>query len=101
MIIVFNCQSCGAILRMKEQYGGQRGRCPHCQGAITVPAIATDEGMDLMPLDESATAAPPVQGTANSPPPPQAPAAGFSLGRLGGAPGASGSPPAQTPASSF
>ena len=51
MNIVFNCPGCGAILRMKEEYGGRRGRCPHCQGAITVPAIESDAGMDLLPLE--------------------------------------------------
>jgi hypothetical protein len=70
MIIVFNCPHCAAILRMKEQYGGQRGRCPQCQGAITVPAIETDAGMDLMPLDPAASAstAPTVAPAAESAP---------------------------------
>jgi len=69
MIIVFNCPHCAAILRMKEQYGGQRGRCPQCQGAITVPAIETDAGMDLMPLDPAAA----VPGPTDMTPPAAAP----------------------------
>jgi hypothetical protein len=69
MIIVFNCPHCEAILRMKEQYGGQRGRCPQCQGAITVPAIETDAGMDLMPLEPTA----PTPATAEPAPPAAAP----------------------------
>jgi DNA-directed RNA polymerase subunit RPC12/RpoP len=70
MIIVFNCPGCGNTLRMKEQYGGQRGRCPHCQGAIMVPAIETEAGMDLLPLE----------GPAPSPPSPTPTAPSFSLG---------------------
>ena len=76
MIIVFNCPGCGAILRMKEQYGGQRGRCPHCQGAITVPAIETDAGMDLLPLEGGPGGPSAGNGPAT---PPQMPPSAFSL----------------------
>ena len=72
MIIVFDCPGCGHTLRMKEQYGGQRGRCPNCQGAITVPAIETEAGMDLLPLEGATPSAPA--------PPANAPAPSFSLG---------------------
>jgi len=75
MIIVFNCPGCGAILRMKEQYGGQRGRCPHCSGAITVPAVASDDGMDLLPLDgngSSPAPTPPAHAASLSHAPPAA-----------------------------
>src|SRR5664279_1223954 len=71
MIIVFNCPHCAAILRMKDQYGGQRGRCPQCQGEITVPAIETDAGMDLMPLEPVAPA--PAAASAEPAPPAAAP----------------------------
>ena len=57
---------------MKEEYGGQRGRCPNCQGAITVPAIETEAGMDLLPLEGAMPAAPA--------PPSNAPVPSFSLG---------------------
>ena len=75
MNIVFNCPGCGAILRMKEEYGGERGRCPHCQGAITVPAIESDAGMDLLPLEQGSGDGPATPGLN---PPAPAPAS-FSL----------------------
>ncbi len=91
MNIVFNCPGCGAILRMKEEYGGKRGRCPHCQGAITVPAIESDAGMDLLPLEEGSGDGP---ATAHGP----APAAGnFSLNSRFGKP-AGASPEPKAPA---
>jgi len=91
MIIVFNCPHCAAILRMKEQYGGQRGRCPHCQGAITVPAIETEAGMDLIPLDGGAPASSP----AATETPPSASTSLFSIeSRLRSLGGASATDPA-------
>ena len=94
MIIVFNCPTCGATLRMKEQYGGQRGRCPQCQGAITVPAIESEAGMDLLPMEG---------GAPGAPPPSQTPSAPFSLGSRFSQPAQTpSSPPAgQTPTSTF
>jgi phage FluMu protein Com len=88
MNIVFNCPGCGAILRMKEEYGGRRGRCPHCQGAITVPAIETDAGMDLLPLEEGADDKGGSSSAATSPS--QTPASSYSTpSRFSGSQGAS------------
>ena len=36
-MIAFACPACGQKLRLKDDLAGQRGKCPHCKRAITVP----------------------------------------------------------------
>ncbi len=43
MTISFECSDCGANLKVKEQFGGRRIRCPHCEAVIRVPAAAAEE----------------------------------------------------------
>ena len=38
MPISFECSDCGTTLRVKEQYGGRRIKCPHCDAVNRVPA---------------------------------------------------------------
>ncbi|MEX2120783.1 MAG: GYF domain-containing protein [Pirellulales bacterium] len=39
MGIRFNCRHCGRQLNVKSSLAGKRGRCPHCQQAIEIPAV--------------------------------------------------------------
>ncbi len=40
-MIAFRCTGCGNSLKVKDEVAGHKGRCPHCQQPMTVPA-ATD-----------------------------------------------------------
>lgn len=35
----FDCHSCGRKLKIREQYAGQKARCPRCRGVLDVPEI--------------------------------------------------------------
>ena len=37
------CQHCGARLKVPQAHAGKTGRCPHCQGRITVPPLLAPE----------------------------------------------------------
>ncbi len=39
MSIVFACPSCRAELTISDAAAGKTGKCPHCKGPITVPAL--------------------------------------------------------------
>ena len=39
MSIVFACPSCRAELTISDVAAGKKGKCPHCKGPITVPAL--------------------------------------------------------------
>jgi hypothetical protein len=43
MSVRVTCPGCGASLKFKDKYAGQRGVCPECRGALDVPAL---EGAD-------------------------------------------------------
>jgi serine/threonine protein kinase len=47
-MIVFNCAACGKSLKVKDEFAGHKGRCPHCEQPMTVPsgAEATPERAD-------------------------------------------------------
>ncbi len=38
MPIKFECSDCGETLKVKEEYGGRKIKCPHCTAVIRVPA---------------------------------------------------------------
>jgi predicted Zn finger-like uncharacterized protein len=40
MAISVTCPSCSAVLRVADSAAGKTGRCPKCQGTITIPAAA-------------------------------------------------------------
>jgi len=40
-MIAFRCQSCGATLRVKDDRGGRKGKCPACGEPIHVPNVPT------------------------------------------------------------
>jgi WD40 repeat protein len=50
MAIVAAC-SCGKSYQVEEKYAGKRTRCPACGAVLVVPDLS-DEGADLVPLDE-------------------------------------------------
>jgi DNA-directed RNA polymerase subunit RPC12/RpoP len=60
MAIQFQCPSCQATLRLKDQYAGRQGQCPQCQAKITVPQAAPNSGAAAVPRGESAGATNPV-----------------------------------------
>jgi Zn-dependent protease with chaperone function len=49
------CSHCHASFRVKSEFAGRRGKCPHCQGIVQVPAIAQPEvetlGLKVLPED--------------------------------------------------
>lgn len=36
-MITHTCPNCGRILRIRDQYGGQWGKCKYCQGRVLAP----------------------------------------------------------------
>mgnify|MGYP005866373037 CR=1 FL=1 len=38
MSIYFKCPSCGTALEAPQYLAGKAGKCPYCEGAVTVPA---------------------------------------------------------------
>jgi len=41
MSVRVTCPACGADLKIKDKYAGQRGVCPHCRGPLDVPAASS------------------------------------------------------------
>lgn len=41
MAIEFNCQYCSAMIRVPDNAGGGKGKCPRCARRITVPKVST------------------------------------------------------------
>lgn len=37
-MIQFDCPQCGKTLKVKDSLSGKRGKCPHCNSAVEVPA---------------------------------------------------------------
>ncbi len=37
-MINFTCEHCGKSIRVKDEYGGKKGRCPHCKEVVHIPA---------------------------------------------------------------
>lgn len=37
-MIRFECEHCRRPVRVDDAHGGKRGRCPHCQGVVSIPA---------------------------------------------------------------
>lgn len=45
MAITFNCSQCGKMVRIGDEYAGQKGRCPNCLAVIDIPgAVAASPG---------------------------------------------------------
>lgn len=44
MAIEFNCQYCNAIIRVPDNAGGGKGKCPRCARRITVPKVSSRTG---------------------------------------------------------
>jgi DNA-directed RNA polymerase subunit RPC12/RpoP len=42
-VIHLACRHCGAKLKVPEAHAGKTGRCPHCQGRITIPPLPASE----------------------------------------------------------
>jgi predicted Zn finger-like uncharacterized protein len=44
LMLIFNCDECGAQLKLKDDSAGKKVRCPSCQAVVTAPAeSASDE----------------------------------------------------------
>ncbi|MCL2700568.1 MAG: RNHCP domain-containing protein [Phycisphaerae bacterium] len=53
MSIQFRCDHCGKQVVAPDSAGGQRGKCPYCNGSNYIPApVGDDELVPLAPLDE-------------------------------------------------
>jgi serine/threonine protein kinase len=39
-MIAFLCSGCGKSLKVKDEFAGRKGKCPHCQQSMTVPSVA-------------------------------------------------------------
>ena len=77
-MIQFDCPHCRKTLRVKDEFAGQHGKCPHCQNVTTVP---------LRSAPPPAPAAAPIRASAPTvvfPPAAQAPA---TVSSASGAPG--------------
>lgn len=51
-MIVFECQKCGKLIKIADQYAGKRGKCPGCGEIIDIPS-------DLLNCSESPSPANP------------------------------------------
>ncbi|HUT94150.1 MAG TPA: M48 family metalloprotease [Thermoguttaceae bacterium] len=60
MSIAVTCPECNKSFRVKEQYAGKRGTCPHCKGSIQVPQAPGPEPRPAAesPAEREKTAAP-------------------------------------------
>jgi hypothetical protein len=38
VLLTFSCPGCGKTLKVKGELAGKKGKCPHCQQAVRVPA---------------------------------------------------------------
>jgi len=53
MSIQFRCDHCGKQVVAPDSAGGQRGKCPYCNGSNYIPApVGEDELVPLAPIDE-------------------------------------------------
>jgi hypothetical protein len=81
-MIEFHCEACGAPVRIGDEFGGKKGRCPSCGAVIDIPAQSD-------PAVAKAAPAPAPGPTPQSPapmPPQPAPAAAPAFAPLPGAP---------------
>jgi serine/threonine protein kinase len=39
-MIAFLCSGCGKSLKVKDEFAGRKGNCPHCKQPMTVPSVA-------------------------------------------------------------
>ena len=37
-MIKFQCSQCGQTVRVADEHAGRKGKCPHCQALLTIPA---------------------------------------------------------------
>ncbi len=57
MSIQLHCEHCNELIQAPESAAGRRGKCPHCNGVVYIPALPPPEEADegeipLAPLDE-------------------------------------------------
>jgi len=45
VMIEMNCPHCGHLLRIPDQYAGQKGGCKHCKGLFQVPMAGGPSGV--------------------------------------------------------
>lgn len=54
MAIEFHCEHCQKMIRAADEHAGRRGKCPHCQNSVYIPAPADEvEPLNLAPVDET------------------------------------------------
>lgn len=55
MTIRYECEQCGATLKIKDDLAGKPGKCPKCKSAFTIPELpdksSEDVGQDDGPVD--------------------------------------------------
>ena len=51
MKIRFECPDCGSVLKIRAEKAGQRGKCPKCKSAFTIPEALNDEKSLLTEAD--------------------------------------------------
>ena len=47
-MIVFLCPTCGKELKVKTDFAGKHGKCPHCKGRVVAPHQSGTEGSDTI-----------------------------------------------------
>jgi len=52
MAIEFNCPYCTALIRVPDNAGGGKGRCPKCATRISVPKVSTPRPVAPPPVEE-------------------------------------------------
>jgi predicted Zn finger-like uncharacterized protein len=68
-MIRFECDTCGAVLRVEDAKAGKRGRCPACGGVIVVPVLAVSaEASPDIDFDEVVLAQPAPGDRISAPP---------------------------------
>ena len=58
MAIEFNCPYCTAVIRVPDNAGGGKGRCPKCATRISVPKVSTPK-RGTPPVEPKVVLAPP------------------------------------------
>jgi DNA-directed RNA polymerase subunit RPC12/RpoP len=63
-MVHFLCSHCGAKLKVPQAHAGKTGRCPHCQGKITVPPMPVPEVPTPRPVPKPTDSADPAYDAA-------------------------------------
>src|SRR5262245_30877958 len=79
-MITFACPHCVRVLRVREEFAGRQGKCPHCQQAIRAPTPSAVQAAPILAMvaeeEAEAPAATPAAAASDSAAPSTAKGAG-------------------------